>query len=155
MKYSKVTDCKYTTANKEFIGCQVTFDTLGTVYFVASCHDVETHGKEIYQRAVAGEFGLIADFKPYIPPNLTLEEKQAKVRSERDSLLLQLDSFISNPLRWADLDEQEKLNLSKYRVELLNVPQQERFPDSVVWPEKPASIVKITKQVEMTFSLVG
>lgn len=155
MKYSKVTDCKYVIANKEYIGCQVTFETLGTVYFVASIHDSEAHGREIYQRALHGEFGPIEDFKPYIPPEPTVEEKQAKVRGERDSLLLQLDSLISNPLRWAELDEQEKLNLSKYRVELLNVPQQEGFPDSVVWPEKPASIVKITKQVEMTFSLVG
>ncbi len=143
MNYSSVTDCKYVTEDGLHIGCQVTFDKLGTVYFVASSNDSEFHGREIYQRAKNGEFGPIADYIS-TKPILTLEEKQNQARINRNYLLSQLDSLVSNPLRWAELTDQSRTDITNYRVALLNVPQQQGFPDNITWPEKPDFVASNT-----------
>ena len=39
-----------------------------------------------------------------------------------------------NPIRWGTLSEAEKDKWTKYRQELLDIPQQEGFPFKVVWP---------------------
>jgi len=44
---------------------------------------------------------------------------------------------VSNPLRWADLSSDKQAEWSKYRTDLLNVPQQSGFPNSVTWPTEP------------------
>lgn len=58
-------------------------------------------------------------------------------RRNRDTLLLELDAVVSNPLRWSELDEDEKDQASAYRKALLDVPQQDGFPLEIIWPEKP------------------
>lgn len=61
----------------------------------------------------------------------------AEVRSVRDSKLLgEIDPIVTNPLRWSDLSQEEKLELSLYRRQLLDIPQQPGFPRSVIWPVK-------------------
>lgn len=60
------------------------------------------------------------------------------VRSKRDKLLVeQVDVVAGNALRWASLSTDEQALWSAYRDALLNLPQQEGFPNSVVWPSKP------------------
>lgn len=59
------------------------------------------------------------------------------LRLFRDSLLQDLDTFISNPLRWNGFTEAEQQALAAYRQALLDVPQQDGFPDAVDWPAKP------------------
>ena len=59
------------------------------------------------------------------------------VRAERDGLLLELDAYVSNPLRWAELEAPTKALWAAYRTALLDVPQQAGFPDTVTWPTKP------------------
>ena len=152
MNYSSVTDCKYVTEDGLYIGCQVDFDKLGTVYFVASSTDSEDHGVEIYQRAKNGEFGPVAD---YISAEaiLTLEQRKNQQRTKRNQLLSQLDALISNPLRWASIDEQEKNAIANYRTFLLAVPQQEGFPDNITWPESPMLISANTISITPTIIL--
>ena len=59
-------------------------------------------------------------------------------RSDRDALLaLHVDPLVTNPLRWAELGEDRKEAIKTYRKELLDVPQQEGFPDNIVWPPTP------------------
>lgn len=62
-------------------------------------------------------------------------EEQARWR--RDDLLYELDVIVTNPLRWGDLTEAEQQALAAYRQALLDVPQQDGFPDAVDWPAKP------------------
>ena len=56
---------------------------------------------------------------------------EAKVRNERDNLLIESDwtQILDSPVdkeAWAD-----------YRQALRDIPQQEGFPENVLWPEKP------------------
>ena len=80
------------------------------------------------------------DFEPYVAP--TQEELDAKkaldVRGLRNDLLeSEVDPVVSNPLRWADMTSDKQAEWAQYRTDLLNVPQQSGFPNSISWPTKP------------------
>ena len=61
---------------------------------------------------------------------------EANVRGERNNLLrVNVDSL--NPIRWETLEDNQKEEARVYRQALLDVPQEENFPN-VVWPVKPA-----------------
>ena len=79
------------------------------------------------------------DFAAYVAP--TAEElataAAAQVRSQRDQLLLEVDVFVGNPLRWAALSSNEQTAWATYRTALLDVPQQSGFPDTITWPTAP------------------
>ena len=79
------------------------------------------------------------DFAAYVPP--TQEELDAalaaSVRAERDALLLEVDAVAGNALRWAALDAETQAAWATYRQALLDVPQQDGFPNTVTWPTKP------------------
>jgi hypothetical protein len=84
-----------------------------------------------------------SDFSPYVAP--TQEELDAtsasQVRYVRDGRLVsEVDPVVSNPLRWADLSEQEQADVSAYRLALLDVPSQSGFPHTVSWPTKPSCL---------------
>jgi hypothetical protein len=83
---------------------------------------------------------LIGDnFTAYVAPTQAEldAELAVSVRSDRDYLLLEVDDISSNPLRWAELDAPTQALWATYRSELLGVPQQVGFPQTVVWPTKP------------------
>ena len=61
MTYTEVTDLMW-SKEKDSIHCWVTFERVGKVPFGANPNDVEAHGREIYDRCVAGEFGPIAEY---------------------------------------------------------------------------------------------
>jgi len=62
----------------------------------------------------------------------------AQVRGERDNILVTVvDPLVSNPLRWADLTADQQTAWSQYRTDLLAVPQQAGFPNTITWPTKP------------------
>ena len=71
------------------------------------------------------------------PPAKTKEEKAADVRFKRNNLLDDLDKRVNNPLRWDAYSDAYKAALTKYRQDLLDVPQQDGFPDNVVIPKAP------------------
>ena len=63
----------------------------------------------------------------------------ANVRAERDQILATVvDPLVSNPLRWSDLTSDKQTEWSQYRTNLLNVPQQAGFPNSITWPTEPS-----------------
>ena len=147
MNYSSVTNCKYVTEDQSMIGCQVTFEKLGTVYFVASSTDSEVHGREIHSRARNGEFGSIDSYVS-IQTVLTSDQMVTQQRTTRDFLLSQLDSLISNPLRWESISEQDKNEIGVYRTALLDVPQQAGFPENINWPSTPNFVSNNIKSVQ-------
>ena len=80
------------------------------------------------------------NFAAYVAP--TQEEldaeTSAQVRVERNKILVTVvDPLVSNPLRWADLTSVKQTEWSTYRQELLDVPQQVGFPNTITWPVKP------------------
>ncbi len=82
-----------------------------------------------------------SNFAVYIAP--TQAELDAKladdVRSNRDYKLLTVDQMVSNHLRWADLNADQQAAWSQYRTDLLDVPQQAGFPNTVTWPQEPSA----------------
>ena len=56
---------KYMAADKKIIHLEIKFEEMqdmGFLPFGATEDDVEAHGRELYRRAIAGEFGEIAEF---------------------------------------------------------------------------------------------
>lgn len=70
-------------------------------------------------------------------PPPTLEELEEKVRYKRSVLLSELDTLVSNPLRWASYSSSHVEALKSYRLALLDITDQEGFPTTVEWPEIP------------------
>lgn len=75
--------------------------------------------------------------------SMSQEDKDARLsnilRLDRNFLLREeVDPVITNPLRWAELTTEQQNAWSQYRTDLLNVPQQEGFPNNVTWPTKPS-----------------
>ena len=62
MEYRTVTNLRWSNKEHSAFECDVTFVGLGTVPFTPSANDSATHGREIYARCMAGEFGEIADY---------------------------------------------------------------------------------------------
>jgi hypothetical protein len=59
-------------------------------------------------------------------------------RYQRNKLLEnEVDPIVTNPLRWADLTTEKQNEWTQYRTDLLNVPQQAGFPNTINWPTKP------------------
>ena len=85
--------------------------------------------------------GLIgADYAAYVAPTQSEldAETAANIREERDTILVTVvDSLVSNPLRWASLASDKQTEWTNYRTNLLGVPQQAGFPNSITWPTKP------------------
>jgi hypothetical protein len=79
------------------------------------------------------------DFTAYVAP--TQSELDAaladEVRSDRDYRILTVDQVVSNPLRWAGLTADKQAEWSQYRTDLLGVPQQAGFPNTITWPTRP------------------
>ncbi|HDZ8897938.1 TPA: tail fiber assembly protein, partial [Aeromonas dhakensis] len=106
------------------------------VQFAARKDDTEEHGRELYSRAVFGEFGDI-EVIPVPPP--TEAEQQARL----DALLKQAASAMA-PLLDAEalgiISEAEREQLTawqRYRVALYRLPQGDGWPTEVSWPEAP------------------
>ena len=77
------------------------------------------------------------DFAAYVAPTQAEldAETAAQVRGERDNILTTVvDPLVSNPLRWSDLTSDKQAEWSQYRIDLLGVPQQAGFPNTITWP---------------------
>ena len=60
------------------------------------------------------------------------------IREQRNEKLLQeVDPLVTNPLRWAELTEDKQAEWTQYRTDLLNIPEQSGFPNTITWPTKP------------------
>lgn len=114
------------------INLTVNFEEIGTVPFTATPNDTEEHGRDIYAKAVAGEFGVISE---WTPP--TTDELAQQARWKRSGLLQELDSIVGNPLRWASFSAEQQTAWANYRQALLDVPQQPGFPNTINWATKP------------------
>ncbi len=66
-------------------------------------------------------------------------ELAANLRGERDQRLAEeVDPIVTNPLRWAELTDAKQAEWTQYRTDLLNLPDQVGFPNTVTWPTKPS-----------------
>lgn len=63
-------------------------------------------------------------------------EKASLIRGKRD-LLLHSSIDTINVIRYNAMKEKDKKAWEEYRQALLDVPQQEGFPDNIIWPTPP------------------
>jgi hypothetical protein len=78
-----------------------------------------------------GQIGWIWNGETWTDPT-----KAKLVRRSRD---LEIKNMIDtmNPMRWESFTAEQKQTWLDYRQALLDIPQQEGFPDNVIWPTKP------------------
>jgi hypothetical protein len=81
-----------------------------------------------------------SDFAAYVAPTQAEldAELAASLRAQRDQKLVEeVDPTVTNPLRWAELTDAKQAEWTQYRTDLLNLPEQSGFPNTVTWPTKP------------------
>jgi hypothetical protein len=105
------------------------------VGYIADKDDVAETGQWVYAQIMSGEAGEIAEYEIPAPP--TDEYLAEMARNDRDSRLRYLDTILTNPLRWAGYSDEQKTVISKYRQDLLDIPQQANFPTEITWPTSP------------------
>jgi hypothetical protein len=64
-------------------------------------------------------------------------EKETEIKAQRNRILLETVDRV-NGIRWEAMTGEEKEAWREYRQALLDIPEQEGYPDTVVWPEMPA-----------------
>ena len=74
----------------------------------------------------------------HLNPVPTVEQLASSARHERDKALKALDEVVSNPLRFSELLEEQRLEVASYRKLLLGVPQQKGFPTAYEMPKAPS-----------------
>lgn len=121
----------------ERIDCEINHPKFGWIPFTA---DPKDDGAQFDVAELIGRMIASGTVAPYVPP--TQEEIDAKaaelVRITRADLLgIFVDPLVSNPLRWADLTQEQQAKTSAYRRALLDITAQPGFPHNVTWPEQP------------------
>lgn len=73
------------------------------------------------------------------PTQAELDADLSKIlRFQRDNkLIIEVDPVVTNPLRWNELTDAKQAEWTQYRTDLLNLPDQAGFPNTVTWPTKP------------------
>lgn len=103
------------------IDVELNHPQFGWIPFTADPKDPELHGRQVYERAVSGEFGPITPYVP--PPPPPVEEVELAIRVERNNKLT-----ASDWTQLADVPEPVKQRWSIYRQALRDVPQNPDFP---------------------------
>ena len=81
------------------------------------------------------------DYAAYVAPTQAEldAELAAGLRAERDQKLVEeVDPIVTNLLRWGELTDAKQAEWTQYRTDLLNLPEQSGFPNTVTWPTKPS-----------------
>jgi hypothetical protein len=76
---TKIMDAKepcFANAEGSMIDLTLMHPVFGEIPFTASPHDVEEHGRYLFARAMAGEFGPVAEYVP--PPPVNSAESAAQ-----------------------------------------------------------------------------
>jgi len=108
----------------------VNFEGLGTIPFNATKTDTVDYGREIYARAISGEFGPIQDYVRDIA------REWFAVRYQRDILISQSD-WTQLPDVQTSMTDAQKSAWLLYRKQLRDITIAYDDPSKVVWPTKP------------------
>lgn len=131
--YTNARNPVWVNASRTLLDIEVNFDHMSEEYvmFTATLDDVgEPHAIEIYNRAIAGDFGPIGNFVP--PADITGEDAMSMLRLERNALLENSDWMVL-PDRTAT-DEQ-----LAYRQALRDLPAN--YPNAYkTWDESASDL---------------
>lgn len=147
--YTQVRNLQWANGDNTLIDMEVNFDHEPEewVPFTADLNDTEEHGPELYNRAVAGDFGTIAEW--VAPGDFSSEESLSELREQRTALLAATD-YIEMPTKWATLTSEQQTAWATYRNALRDLPSD--YPNAILgwdstenedtwrnvtWPTKP------------------
>jgi len=114
---------KWADKEQTSIDLEVDFDELDEEYVEFNAHpnDIVSWGPDLYNRAIAGEFGDIAAYQP--PADITGDDAMNDLRAWRDAQLTNVvDPIVTNPLRWDELTAEKQQEWKDYRLALLALP---------------------------------
>jgi len=132
---TEVRNARSLQADNQRLDVEINHPTYGWIPYTIDPSDTDNTIDNAALLALVG-----GDFSAYVAPTQEELDAEASVnaRSERDRLLRWvIDPIVSNPLRWAALTTEKQNEWSQYRTDLLNVPQQSGFPNTISWPTKP------------------
>lgn len=121
-----------------WIDCEIEHPTHGWIPFTCALSDT---GADFDVAALHAEMLADPATAPYVPPTEAeiLYEQTSEARYYRSQLLTEIvDPIATNPLRWDDLSQERKDEVSAYRRALLDITDQAGFPSNIVWPEVPS-----------------
>lgn len=100
--------------------------------FIATTREeLENNEFIIYDRIDEYDFAEMYNGVIYVDEKELIAAKETYIRSVRDSYLVQyVDSVVSNPLRWADMSEEEKQTYVDYRRYLLDYTENANWYES-------------------------
>ena len=90
----------------------------------------------VKNKYLSGEISNVSEC-PEWRIKLEVDSVAIDVRDKRNQLLSETDYLTNNDY---PISEEARELVRAYRQALRDVPQQEGFPETVVWPEKPACI---------------
>lgn len=138
LEWESVTNVQWANPEHRTINMDVKFKKYNEILpFTANPDDCEAHGRDLYQSAINGDFGAIAEWTP--PPLRPLEMRQMEVRIRRDGLLQRSD-FTQLPDVQASLTDERRTELIIYRQALRDITENILFatePEKIVFPEMP------------------
>lgn len=117
------------------IDVEINHPVYGWIPYLLTDYDDDT---TIDNDAVMALIG--SDFVAHVPPTQDELDTQSAliVRDKRDRMLVDgVDPLVTNPLRWEGLTADEKIAWTTYRDDLLSIPQQDGFPNTITWPTAP------------------
>jgi len=120
------------------IDCEIEHPIHGWIPFTCDPNDT---GADFGVAALHAEMLADPATAPYVPPTEAeiLYEQTLEARYYRSQLLTEIvDPIATNPLRWGDLSQERKDEVSAYRRALLDITDQAGFPSDIVWPEVPS-----------------
>lgn len=132
----KVLSAKYLNSNKNQVAVSVVCDEInGTepfTYFISLDSNDDAPLCQYLRSEI--ELGNLIIQEPDRLPDFVIA---SEIRSKRDSFLKETDYLIQPDY---PISDEYRNALRVYRQALRDVPQQEGFPDNVVWPEKPSCL---------------
>lgn len=139
--YTQVENPRWADESREDILVYVNWDIIGT-QDIARLKEDDTSENIVKLRneILEGVYGEIGEPIAATASEIAeqLERTKAEIRGIRDILLThEVDPVVSNPLRWADLTTDQQNAWKQYRIDLLNITDQDGFPNNVTWPTKP------------------
>lgn len=122
------------------IDCDINHPKHGWIPF--TCDPSDT-GSDVDVAALHSAMAEDPNTIAFAPPTTAELEAEAAffVQGQRSNLLTTVvDPIATNALRWGELSDDQKAELSAYRLALLDVTEQAGYPLDVEWPVIPSWI---------------